>query len=70
MNINIIIIIIITIIIFLLTYYFHSIKNSMLIKNKSYLLDINDDCKYKRFGCCFDKITTKLDKDGTNCRGF
>ena len=32
--------------------------------------DINDGCLYKRFGCCDDKLTTKLDQDGTNCRGF
>ena len=27
-------------------------------------------CLYKRFGCCPDKLTARLDQDGTNCRGF
>ena len=31
---------------------------------------IDTDCKYKRWGCCNDKLTTRLDPDGTNCRGF
>ena len=31
-------------------------------------IDIN--CKYRRFGCCNDKITAKLDFMGSNCRGF
>ena len=25
------------------------------------------DCKYRRFGCCEDKITPKLDFMGSNC---
>lgn len=32
--------------------------------------DIKDGCLYRRFGCCNDKLTAKLDQDGTNCRGF
>ena len=35
-----------------------------------YLLYTDTNCLYKRFGCCSDKITPKLDQDGTNCRGF
>lgn len=31
---------------------------------------IKDECKYNRYGCCNDKLTTKLDQEGTNCRGF
>ena len=27
-------------------------------------------CLYNRFGCCPDKLTPRLDQDGTNCRGF
>jgi hypothetical protein len=27
-------------------------------------------CLDTRFGCCKDKITPKLDENGTNCRGF
>ena len=27
-------------------------------------------CKWRRYGCCNDKITAKLDVFGSNCRGF
>ena len=65
MNIFIIILIIILIIlILLLAYYFYTIKKEPDFS------DINDGCLYKRFGCCNDKLTPKLDQVGTNCRGF
>lgn len=32
--------------------------------------DIDIDCKYRRFGCCPDDLTPKLDTFGSNCRGF
>lgn len=32
--------------------------------------DIEVSCYYKRWGCCKDKLTEKLDPLGTNCRGF
>ena len=32
--------------------------------------DVNTDCKYRRFGCCPDDLTPKLDIFGSNCRGF
>ena len=32
--------------------------------------NIDTDCKYRRFGCCDDNITPKLDFMGSNCRGF
>jgi hypothetical protein len=32
--------------------------------------NIEAGCKYKRYGCCNDNLTTKLDQNGTNCRGF
>lgn len=32
--------------------------------------DINTDCKYRRYGCCPDNLTPKLDTFGSNCRGF
>ena len=40
------------------------------ITNKSYYSNIIDNttCWYTRFGCCKDKITPKLDQDGTNCK--
>jgi len=38
---------------------------------KFHLLDYETTlCKYKRYGCCKDKITPKYDPDRTNCRGF
>lgn len=60
MNILITIIIIFA----LLGYYFYTINK------KPDFSDINDNCMYKRFGCCNDKLTPKLDQGGTNCRGF
>ncbi len=27
-------------------------------------------CEYRRFGCCTDGITNRLDEFGSNCRGF
>ena len=32
--------------------------------------DISNNCLDTRWGCCKDKLTPKLDNDGTNCRGF
>jgi uncharacterized protein YxeA len=64
MHILLIIIIILIIIIFLSLYYFYSINK------EPHFSEINDDCLYKRFGCCNDKLTPKLDQNGSNCRGF
>ena len=44
--------------------------NIYIKNNQTNTLDIHDNCLYKRFGCCNDKLTPKLDQDGTNCRGF
>jgi hypothetical protein len=60
MNIFLIITMII-IILLLLAYYFYSIYKQPEFSN------INDNCLYRRFGCCNDKLTPKLDQDGTNC---
>jgi hypothetical protein len=32
--------------------------------------NFDTNCINKRYGCCNDKITPKLDQEGTNCRGF
>ena len=40
------------------------------IENTVFFTDITTNCKYKRFGCCPDDITPKLDIFGSNCRGF
>ena len=45
--------------IFIKNYNVNNIDNSKDIK------DIN--CLYERYGCCNDKITPRLDQDGTNC---
>ncbi len=29
--------------------------------------DIKTECIYRRWGCCNDNLTPKLDQDGTNC---
>jgi hypothetical protein len=31
---------------------------------------VQKNCKLTRWGCCPDKLTPRLDPDGTNCRGF
>ena len=64
MYITIISSIIIIIIICLIGYIIYNINK------QSKTLEINDDCLYKRFGCCNDKLTPKLDDNGSNCRGF
>lgn len=59
-----IIIVILLIIIFILCVRDNIIHNDIIFS------DIDPDCRLKRFGCCNDKITARLDQDGTNCRGF
>ncbi len=61
--IYIIIAIIIIAIISFLIYYYKKYVNPTFS-------DIKDECIYNRYGCCNDKLTTKLDQKGTNCRGF
>lgn len=55
---------IIIIVIIVLVIYFYSRKDEIQFT------DINTGCLYRRFGCCNDKLTPKLDQEGTNCRGF
>lgn len=33
----------------------------------TYLPIYNFGCLWTRWGCCADKLTVKLDQDGTNC---
>ena len=45
----------------------------LFISNKYYTINnINYtvSCKWRRWGCCSDNITPKLDIFGSNCRGF
>jgi hypothetical protein len=63
---NLIITIIFVILFLIIFIYFLTQKK----KKKIVFSDVNEGCLYKRFGCCNDKLTTKLDQDGTNCRGF
>jgi hypothetical protein len=44
--------------------------NSYTYNNNNLEQNIEAGCKYKRYGCCNDNLTTKLDQNGTNCRGF
>jgi len=46
----------------------------LFVSNKSFNLnnsnDYNISCYWRRWGCCNDNITPKLDIFGSNCRGF
>ena len=63
--------IIITLFIILVILAIISVNIYITDKNNQ-IFDENLDvgCIYKRWGCCNDKLTTKLDQYGTNCRGF
>jgi hypothetical protein len=65
----IILLIIIILSIYILAWFITFITN---VKNIYFpeFSDIKTNCKYRRWGCCKDNITPKLDQDGTNCRGF
>jgi hypothetical protein len=60
------------ILIIIITYIGIEFKNYI----KNYIEDniqfnsIQTGCLYKRWGCCPDKLTTKLDPQESNCRGF
>jgi hypothetical protein len=56
------------ILIIIITYTGIELKN--YITNNIKYTTIKTGCLYKRWGCCPDKLTTKLDPQGSNCRGF
>jgi hypothetical protein len=56
------------ILIIVIMYYGIEFKN--YIKNNIQYTTMKTGCLYKRWGCCPDKLTTKLDPQGSNCRGF
>ncbi len=60
MNSFFIIILTLIIIIILLAIY------NKLLLDEFYIVS----CKFRRFGCCSDELTPKLDIFGSNCRGF
>jgi hypothetical protein len=61
----------IIIILFLLFVFFFIISLYYYNNNNpNFNEDIHHDCKYKRWGCCNDNLTVRLDPFGTNCRGF
>jgi len=69
LNISIFLIIIISILIiyfFIYTLYVLYLK----YKIKEAQDKVKKNCKLARWGCCKDKLTPKLDIDGSNCRGF
>jgi len=43
--------------------------NNPCINDKYEFTDFETGCKPTRYGCCNDKITTKLDPWGSNCYG-
>lgn len=55
--------ILIAVIILLIIIYFLTSKYCKEIK----FSNVETSCYYTRWGCCKDKITIKLDPDGTNC---
>lgn len=52
---------IIILIIIIILYVCNKINNSTIY---------NVSCAWKRWGCCKDNLTPKLDIFGSNCRGF
>jgi hypothetical protein len=56
------------ILIIIITYTGIELKN--YITNNIKYTTIKTGFLYKRWGCCPDKLTTKLDPQGSNCRGF
>jgi hypothetical protein len=63
---NILLILIIIISIFIIVF---GVKFILYIINFYYptFIDIQTGCKYERWGCCNDNLTTKLDYQGSNC---
>jgi len=62
-------IILVIIIIYIGIKFKNYIKNIIIEDNIKYST-MKTGCLYKRWGCCDDKLTTKLDSQGSNCRGF
>ena len=67
MTSGMIFLIIIFLIIFILSFIYWYLYNK--INNPTFDIT-NTDCKYQEHGCCNDKLTAKLDYQGSNCRGF
>ena len=63
---NFIILVFIIISIFIIVYFVKVIFNIINIYFPTFTI-VNTDCKYRRFGCCNDKLTPKLDFQGSNC---
>lgn len=63
-----------SIIVFILILLYFTIY-MIYIFYKKYQIQKNEDavkknCKLTRWGCCKDRLTPRLDPNGTNCRGF
>jgi hypothetical protein len=63
---NILLILIIIIVIFILFFSIKFILNVINIYFPTFT-DIQTGCKYTRWGCCKDNLTTRLDPQGSNC---
>jgi len=55
-------------VILILLIFLYIMKKDMCIEKE--FSNIETNCLYRRWGCCNDKITPRLDPEGTNCRGF
>jgi predicted Holliday junction resolvase-like endonuclease len=60
------------IIFIIILYYIIYIIYIIYLKNKikEQQNAVQENCKLTRWGCCNDKLTTRLNSNGTNCRGF
>lgn len=56
------------ILVIVIIYFGLELKN--YIQNNIENSTIKTDCYHRRWGCCPDKLTPKLDPQGSNCRGF
>ena len=65
------------ILIIIIMYYGMELKKYIEKSIEKYIIEnnikfsiIKTGCLYQRWGCCPDKLTPKLDPEGSNCRVF
>lgn len=64
-----ILVIVIILTIYILSWFIFFFINIKKIYDREFS-NVKISCKYRRWGCCKDNLTPKLDINGTNCRGF
>jgi len=67
MFINIFLIIITTLLVIFLIAYVITLAINIKDMIDPEFSFVNTNCKYRRWGCCRDNLTPKLDQNGTNC---